>query len=216
MKIDDDVQILIDKINTGKLVNYLPSIDDSDFGVFIPTYVDGDTVKLMMDGYSQSETNLRVTVEKAMKGALKKSVAVGWMGGSTQKDSSCSHSGTKACKHCTSHPQTCRHCSGHKKSFINNDFIAPELDFGSAMQELQNKTHILNGLADENFGLALLHGHSDEFTFTKLPIGYVSVISNGVTSFRKKSEVELDPTFVPNTWRSINGLIDIAGGYSDM
>lgn len=52
--------------------------------------------------------------------------------------------------------------------------------------------------------------------FTKLPEGYVSVIANGATTFRKESDVAKDKTFVPNMWRSINGKLQVAGGFSEV
>lgn len=57
-----------------------------------------------------------------------------------------------------------------------------------------------------------MHGHSDKFMFTKFPEGFVSVIANGITTFRKEKEVMDDKTFVPNVWRSINGKLHVAGG----
>ncbi len=215
MDIDDKVKQLLDKVNSGKLNEYLYSLDGSDFGLYIPVYVDGDTVRLMKDGYSQTETNLRVTVNKVSDGITEDAQVVGWMGNVDGKDSSCSHGGTKSCKHCTSHKDRCRHCTGHKNLEVNNDLIAPELDYDSAIEQLKtNYAGILNSLAKEEFGLALLHGHNNEFTFTKLPEEYVSVVSNGVTTFRTETEVKNDPTFVPNMWRFINGELLVAGGYS--
>ena len=85
-----------------------------------------------------------------------------------------------------------------------------------AVKQLVHKRDLLDELSKKNFGLTLLHGHNDEHMFTKLPEGYVSVVSDGTTSFRKEEEVLADPTFVPNVWRSVNGKLRVAGGHSEL
>ena len=140
---------------------------------------------------------------------------VAWMGGQNAKDSKCSHGGTAKCKHCTGHASHCRHCT-HKTGNFGQDFAAPQLDYAKAAEKIKDNKALLESLAKEQFGLTLLHGHSDEFMFTKLPEGYVSVVSNDTTHFRKEAEVAQDTTFVPNVWRSINGQLRVAGGYSNL
>ncbi len=141
---------------------------------------------------------------------------VAWLGDIAGKDSSCSHGGTRDCTHCTGHNGECRHCSSHSDSiFPEHELKADELDYDRAMEELKGKKDILNDLAEHEFGLALLHGHNSEYKFTQLPENYVSVISDGATQFRTLGNVEQDETFVPNTWRYVNGKFQVAGGFSD-
>ena len=97
---------------------------------------------------------------------------------------------------------------------VCSDFDAPELDYHETVKEIEGKKDLLNFLAGEQLGVTLLHGHNEKFMFTKLPEGYVSVIENGVTNFRKEVDVFKDPNFVPNVWRSINGQLKVAGGHS--
>lgn len=217
MPLEQKVQNLIDKVNSGKLREYLDALDGTDFGLYIPVYLDGDIVKPMLEGYSQTEKNLVVSISDNKDGAPDDAKPVAWFGNKKGKDSRCYHGGhgPKTCRHCTGHKDHCRHCTGHSRKIgdPHNDFVAPELDYDSVIKELDFKRDVLDGLAKENFGLTLLHGHSDEFLFTKLPEGYVSVIAGDITSFRKEDEVIKDPSFVPNMWRSIDGKLRIAGGY---
>lgn len=214
MQTEDKVQSLLNKIQSGEFDEHLRSLEGTDLGLYLPVYEDGGTIKLMKEGYSQSETNLTVTVSKAPDTVPEDSFVVAWIGNQQWKDSTCSHSGTRSCTHCTSHGGRCSHCTGHAGRELGSGLDAPELDYPSAVDTLRAKQDILDVLAEEGIGLALLHGHNDEFTFTKLPEGYVSVVSNGVTHFRTEEEVNRDSTFVPNMWRSINGELRIAGGYS--
>ncbi len=220
MKIDDKVKQLLDKVTSGEMDKFIPSLDRCDFGIFFSAYVDGEHVRLMREGYSQVERNLTVTVESDADRVPDDTFVVGWMGrieagghGGTQ----CRGAHNSCHKHCpaSSHGAGPKNCIGHPQNHaVADDLDAPELKYELAVMELKSKQDLLNSLAEEGFGLALLHGHNNTFTFTQLPEGYVSVVSNGVTRFLKEAEVIGDPAFVPNTWRSMNGELRVAGGYS--
>lgn len=220
MNIDDKVKQLINKVMSGEMDKFIPQLNGSDFGIFVSVYVDGKSVRLMKDGYSQVERNLEVTVEKNTDKAPEDNFVVGWMGhieagghGGTQ----CRGSHNSCHKHCpaSSHGAGEKNCIGHPQiSGAPDNLDAPELKYDLAVKELESKQDVLNSLAEEGFGLALLHGHNNKYTFTKLPEGYVSVVSKGLTTFQKETEIKNDPTFVPNTWRFINGELRVAGGYS--
>lgn len=216
MPVDKSVEKLIDKVNSGELKKYLNEIDGTDFGLFIRVYVHENTVKPMLNGYSQHENNLVISITDNKDDIPSDAKTVAWFGGKDTKDQKCVHpkTGPNNCTHCTEHTNPGRKCTGHGKTGNPlNDFKAPKLDYDSVIKNLDNKNDLLKNLAKEDFGLTLLHGHSDEHMFTKLPEGYVSVISNNETSFRKEEEVINDEAFVPNMWRSIDGQIKVAGGY---
>lgn len=214
MKTDDDVKVLIEKTKDGTLDAYAKTLEGSDFALYLPTFVDNDRVRLLRDGHSQTESNLKIKVTNS-KLIPSDAKAVAWLGDVDAKDSACRHGTTRTCKHCTSHTKACKHCTSHQLRVGNAEVIdAPELDYQTAIEKLRGKQDVLKNLAKERFGLALLHGHSDKYTFTKLPEGLVSVISNDETKFRPISEVEADETFVPNMWRVSNGKLVVAGGYS--
>lgn len=215
MEADKNVMQLIMKVQDGHLNKYLADLDGTNFGLYLPAYADGDSVKLMLQGYSQTERNLKVNVSKGEDDALKDARVVAWMGSQNVKDSKCTHGGTAKCKHCSAHASHCRHCT-HTRDRVGEDLLAPELKYEDAVKNLGDKQHLLEPLAGEQFGLTLLHGHNDDFMFTELPKGHVSVISNGTTSFRKEEDVNKDATFVPNIWRASDGQFRVAGGYSSI
>jgi|GEM_PF-2260494 len=226
MKLTNEVKQLIEKINSGKLKPFLDQVDGSDFGLYISVYMEDNTIHPMKEGYTQSEENLKITIHKVGEKVDPEAKAIAWMGWPENNNSDCSfHKGSKCvhpepngpnvCIHCRSdHKGKCRHCH-HGVDHTQSNLKAPELVYELAVEDLNSKKDLLKELEKEGFGLALLHGHSDEYMFTKLPEGYISVISDGVTSFRKETEIEQDPSFVPNVWRSINGKLRIAGGYSN-
>lgn len=219
MQIDEKIQTAIDNIQSGKLNQYLQQLDNSDFGVYVPVHEEQGVIKLMLEGYSQTERDLVISVSKKGEDSLEDespALPVGWFGQIEAKDSSCSHGGENRCRHCTGHQGRCRHCTHPKGHSIEGIDGAPELDYREVVKKINDKQELLSSLATEGMGITLLHGHSDQFMFTKLPEGYVSVISSGKTSFRKESEVSQDPTFIPNVWRSINGQLRVAGGYSEI
>ncbi len=216
MKLDEKVKNLITKAESKLITSFAKALEGSDFGIYIPVYADGDTIKPMLEGYSQTEKNLVVSISKgAKKDPEAKPVA--WMGGAQGKDSKCTHGGKRSCTHCTGpHGGACKHCTEHNTGGLGGDLKAPELDYDSAIKTLTNKKDLLDKLALEGFGLTLLHGHNNKFMFTKLPEGYISVISNDVTDFRTEGEVQKDTTFVPNVWRYVGGKLKVAGGYSSI
>ena len=213
MQIEEKVKELIEKLNSGNLNINLNSINDSDFGLYIPVYVDEETVKPMLEGYSQIEKDLVVSVGKEEDELILDAKPVAWFGNKNGKDSKCDHGNTTKCKHCTGHTGKCRHCT-HTKGKLVEDFKAPKLDYDNTIKELDNHKDLLDNLAKEGIGLTLLHGHSDEHMFTKLPEGIVSVVENGITTFRKEQDVLNDTSFVPNMWKVTNGKLNIAGGYT--
>ena len=220
MKIDDKVKQLLNKVTSGEMDRFIPQLDGGDFGIFISAYVDGEYVRLMKDGYSQVERNLKVTVENNSDRAPEDTFVVGWIGhieagghGGVQ----CRGIHNSCHMHCppASHGNGPKNCIGHPQNVPDPpDLDAAELKYDSAVKELNSKQDVLNSLAKEGFGLALLHGHNSKFTFTKLPEGYVSVVSKGLTTFVRETDIKNDPSFVPNAWRSINGDLRVAGGYS--
>lgn len=221
MQVEQDVQKLIDKINSGELKKHLTSLEGTDFGLYIPIYAEGNVVKPMLEGYTQVENNQVISLSKIKDGITIDALPIAWYGNpkglNVGKDSKCNHprTGPNSCKHCTGHTDRCRHCTGHKDNFRNfdNELKAPKLDYDNVIKELDDKQDLLNELANENFGITLLHGHNDEHMFTKLPTGYVSVIIDNVTYFKKEEEVIHSKHFVPNMWKSVNGELKIAGGY---
>ena len=216
MEIDEEVIELIAKLEAGQINTHQTALNNQEFGIYLPIYVEDGNVKLMQDGYSQSETNLKVTTSKTPLTISDDAQTVAWLGNTAGKDSSCSHSGTRSCTHCTGHTSDCRHCSGHSSSMGlgDDDLDADELDYESILGGFPAKDEIITPLAEDGFGLALLHGHNSQFKFTKLPAGFVSVISDGVTTFRPADEVSNDASFVPNIWRYLDGHLQVAGGFS--
>lgn len=224
MKVVEQVQNLIDKINDGNLNKYAVDLDETDLGLYIPIYSEGDTLKILPDGYSQTESDLKITFGKKLEGLDNKAQSVAWIGDPAAKDSKCLHGKTRDCTHCTGHTGACHHCKRHDAKFMPDFGLdrpfqgldVPELDYDRAITTFKSKQDVLKSLAKEGFGLALLHGHNDIHKFTQLPKGYLSVISNGVTHFRTADEVAKDATFVPNIWRVVDGALQPAGGFSQI
>ncbi len=228
MKIDKKIKSIIEAVQSGKLNNYLEQIDNSDFGIYVPIYEEQGTIMPIPEGYSQIERNLIVSIErkkdelvliKREVSDLEAPLAVGWFGALRNKDSVCKHGDVNSCKHCTSHTGACMHCTHPKKAFHQSNHSSvemPELNYHKVVAQLSGMEDLLSSLAKHGVGLTLLHGHSDKFMFTRFPEGYVSVIANGITTFRKEKEVMDDKTFVPNVWRSISGKLHVAGGYSEL
>lgn len=213
MKIDENVQQLLEKVNSGELDKYIPELENSDLGFHVPVYCSDGELKLMNEGFSQTESNLKISVVREPVIKSKDNYIVGWMGNLEDKPQQCRGGHSSCTGHCESHSGPTKNCSACEG--INSELIAPELDYDSAVQQLKTKTNMLNSIAKDGFGLSLLHGHNSEFTFTKLPHDYVSVISGGETKFRKFADVQVDPTFVPTVWRVLNGKLQVAGGHSD-
>ncbi|MGT2509625.1 hypothetical protein [Cupriavidus basilensis] len=214
MDVEENVNSIIDKVNSGEFNGLSSQLDSGDFGIFYPAYVEDGIVKMMKPGYSQTETNLKIAVTStALRDPNAKTIA--WMGGGINAWSACNHPGTGPhdCSHQNGHGD-CIHCKGHNNphSFVGG--MHEGLDYFTAVSQLNNKQDVLNSLAPHGLGLTLLHAHDNEHEFTKLPEGMVSVIADGVTSFRKIEVVAKDDTFVPNAWRFVDGKPEIAGGFS--
>ncbi|HCF7788304.1 hypothetical protein [Klebsiella variicola] len=212
MEIEDDVRSIIEKVNAGDFDILSSQLEGGDLGIFYPAYVEDGTIKVMQPGYVQTETDLKIAVTSTgLRDPSAKTIA--WIGGDKNAWSSCTHPGTgpNTCKHKNGHGN-CIHCKGHTK---NSGSVPHEgLDYFDAINQLQDKEEMLNSLAPQGLGLTLLHAHSDELEFTKLPKGIVSVIADGITSFRTTQDVDMDETFVPNAWRFVDGKLEIAGGFS--
>lgn len=213
MEIESDVQEVIDKINSGELNELLSQLNDTDFGVYVPTFEDHGTIKKMLNGYSQTERDLVISV--SLDEVEDDALPIGWFGSLNGKDVKCRHPGVDKCKHCTGHTGPTKNCN-HPIDSQSNPFIAPELDYPNVVQDINDKQELLEQLSSEGLGITLLHGHNSEHMFTKLPPEYVSVITNGKTEFRLESDVTVDTTFVPSTWRLINGELRVSGGHSQL
>jgi hypothetical protein len=213
MDVENDVDSIIQKVNSGEFDHLSSKLDGEDFGIFYPAYVDNGTIKMMPSGYTQTETDLKIAISSTgWRDPSAKTIA--WMGGEGNAWSACKHpgSGPLTCKHHNGHGD-CIHCKGH--AALGHVQWTPErLDYVTAINQLQDKYEIINELAPQNLGLTLLHAHSNEHEFTKLPQDVISVVADGVTSFRKIQDVAKDETFVPNAWRFANGKLEIAGGFS--
>jgi hypothetical protein len=233
MKADMEVQSLIEKVEHGQLGGYHDVLVRGDLGIYIPCYAYGNEVRKLTTGYSQTETNLRVEAgQKSADRYVEGSQPVAWFADPAAVASECRHEGTSDCfAHCMIHPAQCCHCSKHDCSHIRcehrgaanhegklspHELDAPELDYEEAISSLRARRDVLECLSREGFGLALLHGHNSIYKFTRLPPGYVAVISNGVTCFRKLSEVSKDASFVPNMWRFLGTRLQPAGGFSSV
>nr|WP_314367230.1 hypothetical protein [uncultured Acinetobacter sp.] len=212
MNIDNKVSEIIQEVNAGKFDHLANTLDNGDLGIYIPAYVDNGEVKLMKPGFSQSETDLKITINpQGIADPSAKTIA--WMGKGLNDYSYCKHPGTgsQTCKHKNGHGD-CFHCTRH---FMADGIKSAEgLDYSNAISALNDKQQLLDSLSTQNIGLTLLHAHSAEHEFTKLPDNIVSVIYDGYTTFRNINDVKNDSTFVPNAWRFINGKLEIAGGFS--
>ncbi|WP_172559226.1 hypothetical protein [Vibrio fluvialis] len=211
MQVESKVKNIINRINSGELNDLLSQLDGSDIGIHVPVFEDQGTIKMMLEGYSQVERDLVISVSPTEN--TDDALPIGWFGRVDGKDSSCVHGGTDSCRHCTGHTGACRHCT-HPQSSSTSLIDAPELDYSAAVGEIDHKRDLLDALAPEGLGLTLIHGHSDQHMFTKLPPEYVSVIVNGKTEFRLESDVRADPSFVPSSWRIVEGQLKVAGGHS--
>lgn len=219
MQLSNEALELIKKIEQGEIDFSKDRLNNTKFGVFIPTKVVENTVVKMQPNENQTESDLKISITKDMGAMPHNSKQVGWFGNVIGKDSICEHPGGRNCRHCTDdHGAPTRNCNAHYQ--VNNGVdvttIFPELDYDRALEEFKNeREELLNKLAEEGFGVSLLHAHSPNYQFTELPSGYVAVVSDAKTFFRSESEVEEDETFVPNTWRFVNGELKVAGGFSE-
>ncbi|MGX1187444.1 hypothetical protein AB7M29_005123 [Pseudomonas sp. F-14 TE3623] len=213
MDVENGVSSIIEKVNSGEFDHLSSKLEGGDLGIFYPAYVENGTIKMMPPGYTQTETDLKVAVTSTgWRDPSAKTIA--WMGGGINAWSACNHPGTgpRTCRHHNGHGD-CIHCKGHAAQG-HVKWTPERLDYFTAINQLEDKHDVLNTLAPQNLGLTLLHAHSNEHEFTKLPMDVVSVIADGVTSFRKIQDVANDETFVPNAWRFTNGKPEIAGGFS--
>ncbi len=216
MILENNVRSLIDKAQTEKISSLWKELDGTDFGLYLPIYADGDTIKPLLNGMSQTERDLVITISKDSDPLPEDTKPVAWFGNINGQDVSCNHpGGPRYCSHCNTHGGGVRNCT-HPGREGWEDLDAPQLNYNSTIEQLINYRDLLRQLAAEGYGIALLHGHSEKHMFTKLPEDYVSVISNGVTTFRKIEDVKNDNSFVPNMWRMENGVIRVAGGYSSI
>ena len=221
MEIEEQLRQTLQRVNSGDFDDLAADLDGTDFAIYVPAYAEGAAVKLMPEGLSQLESNLKITYKKKLLGTPVEGKPVAWIGNKLGKDSKCRHYGTETCRHCTEHAGGCKHCTDHGAKFepgvnINavNPLDAPEMDYDEVVKSVDAKVHVLDKLAKHGMGLALVHGHSDKYQFTHLPVGKVSVIVDGETTFRNLEDVQNDPEFVPNMWRLVDGVLTPVGGYS--
>lgn len=212
MKADESIKLAIQSLNYEELKPHIQKMNGTNFGIFMPTYVEDGLVKTMMPGYSQIEKDLVVSISPTSEALPDDVKTVGWFGGANGKDSKCKHGTDCRCRHCTRHQSHCRHCR-HKCGDVAPEFIAQKLDYDNEIANFEYIKDSLEHLSNKGIGISLLHAHSDEHMFTELPRGYVSVVEDGITSFLKLGDVEKDENFVPNTWRVIDGNVEIAGGF---
>ena len=67
METDDKLKLVINSIHNGEMESFFQEINNSDFGLYIPVYEDKKKLKPMLNGYSQVEQNLKVSVIKKMR-----------------------------------------------------------------------------------------------------------------------------------------------------
>ena len=58
MEVENDVQEVINKINSGELNELISQVDGTEFGVYLPVFEDQGAIKKMLNGYSQVERDL--------------------------------------------------------------------------------------------------------------------------------------------------------------
>lgn len=222
MNIEADVGKLMQRIQSGGMDDFLGILDRRDFGLYIPTYVSANnTIKLLEKGASQVEVNLKIRVSYDEHAADAYTVA--WCGGGDDggdNGSKCRHPKENSCVHCTKHDGGIRRCKHPRPGDTNHHdlpvFIrtAPALSYMDTLIGFPQRSGLVRQVAKFGFGVALLHGHSDEHMFTALPRGVVSVICNGTTDFRLDTVIAGDASFCPNMWRSYEGQWHVAGGFS--
>lgn len=89
MEIHENLQALLEKVNSGELEKYLPELEGSDLGFHIPVQISDGTLKLMSEGFSQNESNLKISVVRSAELKPEGSYVVGWMGSSVDKPIQC-------------------------------------------------------------------------------------------------------------------------------
>ena len=87
MEIEDKVKAVIDKLEAGELNTLLSELDGSNFGVQLPVFEDQGKIKMMLEGYSQIERDLVISV--GPNETDDEAVQIGWFGRLDGKDSSC-------------------------------------------------------------------------------------------------------------------------------
>ena len=87
-----------------------------------------------------------------------------------------------------------QHCHGgyHPSDEDNVLFNAKYLDPKKAILDIQLPIiqKILRRISVYNLGIFLLHGHNQEFEFTKLPYGVISYVQDNKTKFIYRKEIE--------------------------
>ena len=223
MKLCPEVASQLHKVASGMFSAYAASLEGGDFGLYLPVCERDGQIGVMPSGHSQIENNLAVELVSSREADMHPDMeVVAWLGETPDRDLMCDHPGTgpRRCTHCTGgHDRPTQRCTGHppRNNIAAREAAlsaAPELDYQASVAGLEGKRELLRSLAGEGFGLALLHAHNGVYKFSKLPEGYVAVISQGRTEFRRCEEAAADPTFVPNIWRAADGGFQPAGGYS--
>ncbi len=219
MRIDQKIEKLIEAVKKNELPPNVHRLENTHFGIYVPSYTDGDQIAPMAQGDSYLETGLRMIVKKPGDQLPSGAETVAWFGSLQEASNDCLHPGTgpKTCSaHCDGHGGPKVNCTGHENKAGHDEVGYPPLDYDSAIKELEDFEDLVGELAKKGLGISLLHAHSRRHKFTELPEGVVSVVSGGRTSFRKMEDVLADSTFVPNTWRIRDGSAEIAGGFSSV
>jgi hypothetical protein len=208
LRLSKEIEEIIQKVENGLLNNILHELKDSYLGIYYPTMINEEGIVIPIPkGFTQLENDLEVTVSEQLSS---NAVRVGW---------NIKQEGGLGCNHCSRHggPVDCRHCENHGPGTkrMGNELLldAEELDPSTFEAEADKYQTVLKSVGAYGFGLYVLHGHTDEKPFTKLPLNTISVIIDGKTEFLSRSEVLNSESFVPNMWRYVDGKCQVAGGF---
>lgn len=203
--IHSKIQSSINKVESGKL-NLILSKLNNNLGIFVNACIDGDMVVPMKEGYSQVEINQKISIVRNESSKNQDDVIkVGWV---TNNSVFCfTHTCGGHCIHCF-HPGDPGYPSTKELSCARE--IYPE-EIGGTIEKEYGK--LLDELSDDKMGICIVHGHTLQKPFTELPYGIVSIIKDGITTFRSRSEVLEEKGFVPNAWRLESGVCQPVGGF---
>ena len=209
LKTSIEIQRIIEKLESGNFDHLLATVEKYNLGIFVSAMEKDGQIVPIPKGYSQSESNLKISISESIKVNSEKGFRVGWF---------MNDNGNPGCFHCNNHTggdtPTCVHCYNHRFEHADAALLmAEELDYQQVVEGVKQYEEILRFLNPHGLGLFMLHGHSDKHMFTKLPVKIVSVICGGKTEFALRDDVIKNKGFVPNIWRSENSIRQIAGGF---
>ena len=210
MRAAPEIRRLIETVETGRFDHVLRRLEGEHLGIHIPTHALDGVVVPMPAGYGQTEANLHIAISNE---SVKDGVRVGWYGGGPT--ASCWRS-SHAC--CEGHPVRPPNSSAHTPSghvLLTNAAELHPAAIATRVETMRADGSLpLDELAFEGVGVFMLHGHGCVAPFTTLPNGVMSVIENGRTYFRRRSEVLGAGGFVPTTWRFEEGERQPVGGFA--